>query len=153
MPITDEQRIAVIAEARTWFGTKYEDRQCLKGIAADCATFPLKPYQAVGLIDSNFAIPEHDFQWFMHKQADGSVDEKYIKSLLSLGMREIDESEVKTGDYVLFLFGVAYGHGAIIASWPDEVIHCFGKHGGVCSMNPNTEGLFSRRPRKFFTFA
>jgi cell wall-associated NlpC family hydrolase len=138
----------VIKEAMTWIGTPYHDGQLVKGVGADCATFPMAVYKAAGLVAADYVPPRYRANWFMVK----GCAELYVNTLINdVGMREITEEQVQPADYVLFKFCHAYSHGAIVVSRP-EAIHCSRVARIVSLVNWDIEGEVLRRPRRYFTF-
>ena len=55
-----QERAAVVAEAKAWLGTPYHHRAKLKGVGVDCAQLPIAIYAAVGL------NPEEAWHTAMH---------------------------------------------------------------------------------------
>lgn len=64
---TQETRLAVIAEARTWLGTNFHHAACLKGVGVDCVNFPAATYRAA--LGAHFDIPFYSAQWHLHEAA------------------------------------------------------------------------------------
>ena len=116
-----EQRAAVIAEARTWIGTPFHDGARVKGAGCDCGHLLLAVYEACGV------LPPVDpgkwpRDWFMHA-VNG---EKYLGILGELGI-EVPPPPARIpepGDAVIWRYGHAFSHGALVTAWP-VVIHCF----------------------------
>jgi len=108
-------RAAVVAEAIAWLGTPYHHRGRLKGIGVDCAQLALGVYANVGLIDA-FDTGDYPPDWHLHR--DG---ERYL-AVISRLADEIDPAEILPGDVLLFKFGRAFSHGAIVTDWP-QIVH------------------------------
>lgn len=136
----EQERLAVIAEARTWIGTPFHQNAALKGIGVDCGRFLTEVYGACGI-----AVPrdlEHwPKDWMMH--ADG---EQYL-SIIRKFAREVESPQ--PGDVILFRFGRAYSHSAIIVEYPRVMIHS-GWRSGV-QIGSAAETMFARRPKLFFS--
>lgn len=52
-------REAIVREARTWLGTPFHHRQCIKGIGVDCVNFAHAVYDAFGLLPPRFSMPDY----------------------------------------------------------------------------------------------
>jgi cell wall-associated NlpC family hydrolase len=135
------RRNLVVAEALSWLGTPYGHRQATKGLAADCALFPVRVYQSIGVLGA-VEIPEYSEQWFLHH-----AEECYIDAILAAGATETDALD--PANFVVWKFGLAYSHGAIIVDWPG-VVHSL-KPDGVMTANALTDGQLRRRPYKVFS--
>ena len=134
------QRAAVIAEARTWFATPYHHAARVKGAGAYCATLPAEVYAAAGVIPP-VAIGHYPPDWHLHRSA-----ERYLEQVLKHA-REVP-APTGPGDLVLYRWGRAFAHGAIIVDWP-VVIHAM-IHVGVVLDN-GEDGRLKARERRFFT--
>jgi cell wall-associated NlpC family hydrolase len=93
-------RDAIVAEANSWIGTPYHDYAGVKRTAktkggVDCAFFPLRVMQAVGLVD-----PKYKPKWYSPQQWINSpsqtdrfhlrvVDDTMLKIVKQLTKREI----------------------------------------------------------------
>jgi cell wall-associated NlpC family hydrolase len=118
------QRAAIVAEAESWLGTKYHDHGRVKQAGADCALFPLDVYSGI----LGFAappIPKYVQQWNLHRS-----EEVYLAYVRACGAIEIPEAEVQPGDFVLWIVGRCYSHGAIITAWP-RIIHAVNPRGVI----------------------
>ena len=146
MPLTTEQRVRVVAAARTWINTPYAGWSRVKGGGVDCGQFLAGVYaDDMRLAPSDMQLPPfYSLQVAQHKE-----DPSYIRKVREY-MRDIPESEVLPGDVVLYKFGFAFAHAAIIISWPDEVIHAIGRHGVCCGHGAN-EPRFRKCERVFLT--
>lgn len=110
-------RDRVDAIARTWIGTKFHDRACVKGAGVDCAQILRAVFVEAGLIE-DFDIGAYSPQFFLH-----SGDERYLRFVQRFA-KEIPLERVRHGDVVLYRIGLCYAHGAIVIKpgWPD-IIH------------------------------
>ena len=134
-------REAVIREAMSWLRTPYHHRGTIKGIGVDCAQFQMQVYATCGLIQP-FDPGDYPPDWHLHRS-----DERYLNTV-SARAREIDESDVQRGDFVVFRVGRCYAHGAIIIEWP-RIIHAVVNQ--CVMLDEATTGRLSRAPRKAFT--
>ena len=139
-----EERLAIIAEARSWVGTPYHENAAVKGAGVDCGMLPLMVFSTVGLIE--FCDPRpYPSQWHLHQKA-----ERYLELVLGYA-REVENP--KPADLVMFKIGHTYSHAAIVVEWPTCVIHANGKE---CQYDdPSSCTLFRRliknSPPRFFS--
>lgn len=111
-------RDQIVAEARTWVGTPYQDQSSLKGVACDCIGLVLGDLQQLGVI-----APD----WW---QRDGAAYAGYapagqrgpITEALRTYLREIPVAEAQAGDIVHMSFGDSLQHLAILVPY---------RHGGL----------------------
>lgn len=115
-----EQRLAVVAEARSWLGTPYHHMGRLKGVGVDCAMLPAEVYAACGLIPAQ-PVEFYPMDWNLHRGA-----ERYLEHVLR---HAVEVAEPSTGDLVLWRYGRCLAHGAIVIDWP-LIIHAV-VHSGV----------------------
>lgn len=108
-----EQRQAVLAEARRWLGTPYHHRGRIRGVGVDCAMLPAEVYAACGLIPK-VAIAYYPPDWHLHRGG-----ERYLGHVLANAHPVL---RPMPGDLCLWRFGRCLAHGAIVVSWP-VVIH------------------------------
>lgn len=133
-------RARVVAEARSWLGTPYHHRGRIKGAGVDCAMLPAEVYAAAGLVPR--VTPAHyPPDWHLHRG-----DERYLAQVLEHA-REV-AAPTGPGDLVLFRFGRAFAHGAIIIDWP-LVLHAYIRR--RVELIDATQGDLGQRPRRFFT--
>ena len=150
--MNDPQIELACREALEWIRTPFADQQQLKGVAADCSSFPMACYRAAGFLPADYRIPKHAVNWHMNK----GTPELYLDGLVAAGMREIDSSEVQRGDFVVYRYGHAYAHGAIVLAWPHDLIHCSRAARCVARFDATNEGELLRQWRRqefrIFTF-
>ena len=138
------QRAAVIAEARTWFATPYHHAARVKGAGADCATLPAEVYAAAGVIPP-VAIGHYPPDWHLHRES-----ERYL-AIISTLAGPIEREAARPGDVVLFRFGRAFSHGAIITEWP-QVVHANRRDGAVVYGDLERDTDLTGRPQVFFSY-
>jgi cell wall-associated NlpC family hydrolase len=134
------QRAAVIAEARRWLGTPYHHAARVRGAGADCATFPAEVYAAAGMI-APIMIPHYPPDWHLHRSV-----ERYRDHVLA-DAREV-AGPTGAGDFVLYRWGRAFAHGAIVVDWP-VIIHAMINVGII--LDRGDDGRLKGRERTFFT--
>jgi len=141
MSLTAQKRFEIVRAAREWLGTPYHHHARVKHAGADCAMFPLAVYQECGVLPKDFSAPEYSVQWHLHRS-----EEIYLQTLAPV-MRE-KPSEPLPADFVIFKFGRAFSHGAIVVKWP-IIIHSYIPHGVLLS-DAERDGELMGRERKFF---
>ena len=118
MQLTQEQIVAerarLVAEAESWIGTPYHTAARLKGVGVDCLTFVACVFESAGLVD-HIDIPHYPPDWHLHRD-----DERYLEGVLKYA-DEVARAPWP-GDLVLWRFGRAFAHGAIVVAWP-RIVH------------------------------
>ncbi len=147
MPLTLEQRSVILKEAYTWLGTPYAGWSCMKGKrgGVDCGQLVYGVFRNAGRLPMLTLPRDYSLQVSQHQASTEYVD------LVETYFRSISESEVLPGDVVVFQFGLAYAHAAIIISWPEHIINAFGAPHGVCSAHGKKTPKFKHALKKFFT--
>ena len=136
--LTDDQRAAVVAEARTWLGTPYHHHARVKGAGVDCAHLLCAVYENAGVtspIDPGFYATD----WHLHRN-----EEQYL-DWMNRYCDQVDEP--LPGDIVLFRFGRTFSHSGIVVEG-DLVVHAYYGRGAV--MNRMTEEPLVGRARVFW---
>jgi hypothetical protein len=136
-------RARIVDVAKSWLGTPFVDNQGLKHCGVDCAYLLARVMEEAGIC-GRITIPHYSPQIYLNRLGDDT----YIR-LLSQCAREIEEREVKPGDFVLYKQAQSYTHGGIIERWPDSIIHPLRPHGVMCSAA--WEGFLKLRAHKFFS--
>jgi cell wall-associated NlpC family hydrolase len=137
---TAAARAAVIAEARAWLGTPYHHAAQVKGAGVDCAMLPAAVYRTAGLIPE-FQVAHYPPDWHLHRDT-----ERYLE-IVTLHATEVP-APTGPGDFVLYRFGRAFAHGAIILDWP-TIVHAVIRVGVV--LDRGDAGRLHGRTRRFFT--
>ena len=135
-----QTRQRVIGEALTWQGTPHVHRQSSKGRGADCALFPLKVYQTLGIL-GEIDIPKYSQQWHLHHS-----EEILLQKVIELG--GVETAAPEPGNFILWKIGRTYSHGGIILAWP-QIIHAVARQ-TVYTADALTDGTVSRKPYKVF---
>lgn len=133
--MTPQQRDAVVAEARTWLGTRFLHGARLKGEGVDCAQLLIAVFAAVGLI-KDFDPEPYPRQWFLHR-----ADERYLPHIKAHA-RPV-EPPFEKGDILTFRFGRAVSHAGIYVG-DGFVLHADGRLGIVTESQIAMEGLKRR---------
>jgi len=143
--LEQSQRAAVVAEARSWIRTPYHERGRIKGAGADCAMLPAEVYEAVGLIPHQDP-PYYPPDWHLHRD-----EERYLAAVEQYAV-QIDGPPLP-GDLVMYRFGRAFAHGAIVTEWP-MVVHAIKGLGVTESSGEGPEVALDRsgnpRERRFY---
>ena len=138
----EEAREAIVTEALSWEGTPYHPHASIKGVGVDCAMFPAAVYHAVGLIPE--IKPSYTSDWMMHR------DEEKFLGFVTPHTVEIDQAEVKPGDFVIWRFGRTFSHSAIIIDYP-VAIHAVIKGGAVVRADIDQDSDLSDRELRFYS--
>jgi cell wall-associated NlpC family hydrolase len=159
------ERAAVVAEARSWIGTRFRWRAAIKdpsgkGGGADCASFIASTYGVAGIFSPDDVAYANSNKGDngepispMANQADLPVP-IYLARVL----RKADEltaqrvGEIVTpgpGDMVVMKIKKIEWHGGIVTAWP-MLVHCYGDS-GVREVNAHTHPVWLGQPVRFFT--
>lgn len=114
-----EQRNAVVKEARRWVGTKYHHAADVFGAGVDCGMLLVRVFVDLGLVP-RFDPRPYSHDWNMHRS-----EEKYTEIIESLSLRTLDSlDELQPGDIVTWRWGRTFSHGGIVTSWP-RFVHAY----------------------------
>jgi len=119
-----EQRAAAVAEAISWIGTRWEHRCRVKGSGVDCAMFLAEVFERAGII-ARFDAPEYVHDAHLHQDA-----ERLQAEIERVAVRRPEGETPQPGDIVLFRYGRALSHAAIVVAWP-RVVHAQLRHGVI----------------------
>jgi len=138
-------RARIVEVAKSWQNTPFHDCAGLKGVGVDCAYLPIRVLNEVKFFERDIPDPApYSPQVMLH-----SEEELYLP-VITKYTREIEESQVKPADFVLYHVGKSWSHGAIVVEWPGYVIHPV-RDRGVIGSHGTEEGLLRRRRRRYFT--
>lgn len=139
-----EFRTAIVAEALTWIGTPYRVAGRVKGAGVNCA-------QLLYGVAKNSVLPDApEPKWFSAQLTYHSKEERVAEYIMAYGAHEIEESEVRPGDIVLYKIGQAHGHAGIVIDWPGRMVHCTPPH-GCYEGHGIKEGFLAAKHRRYFT--
>lgn len=110
------QRMAVVAQAKTWVGTPYHHEARVKGAGVDCAMLLAEVYEAAGLIPHTVP-PHYPPDWHLHRS-----EERYLNFITKYAQPLAEDAPRLPGDVVTYKFGRCISHAAIVIDWP-LVIH------------------------------
>lgn len=139
-----EERVAVIKEAKTWLKTPFHHEGRLKHVGVDCGQLEAMVFPAVMPRLGEIRPPFYRFQHHLNSQS-----EDYIAQLEKYAT-EIPESKAQPGDIVIYKFGRTFSHaGIIVDPWPGLIINAVSGF-GVIYTHGTTDGFIAGRPRRFF---
>lgn len=130
----------VVAEARSWLGTKYHHHADIKGSGVDCAMFLVRVYVDSGLVPPFDPRPYPPY-FYMH-----SSEQKYMNWVEKYG-HPVDEGE--PADVALFQFGKAISHGGVYIG-DDYMIHAFQQAGSVVISEIQRSPMLAKRFKGFW---
>lgn len=139
-------RDKIVAEARTWIGTKYHHKARIKGVGVDCGGLIYEVYKKVLGIPAEPFPNDYAQDWSMHKDDN----ELYLDFIMPY---VVPITRLQPADLVIFRIGRAYSHGTIYVG-NNKVIHSYGQtgFGSVLISNMNSFTIGSKdRPCKLFT--
>lgn len=150
------ERQQVLKEALDWTLTPFRHGARIKGVGAECGSFIIDVFSAAIGIAPDYKLPPHALQWHLHKDSPTFDADMYTREIKRFG-KEIPGPPLPA-DVVIFWWGHAYSHGAIVIEWPMKLIHCFpagrGKSGVQfvdASRDPFLRRYRSLHPPKFYT--
>lgn len=141
-----DQRAAIVAEARKWIGTPYHCQGDIRGVGVDCGMLLVRVFVDTGLCPPFDPRPYAD-DWYLHR-----AEEKYLGFVVER-LKEIAEPE--PGDVVVFRYGRCYSHGAFVTrAVPLSIVHAFQPFGMVLEEETANNPVLSEpmRQPKFFSY-
>lgn len=118
--IIDEQ--AIIAEARSWVGSRWIHGQSVKGVGADCIQFIASVARNLGWIPNSYKTMKYARDWAMHNDRSILIEE------LSKVAEQVDINGIKIGDVLIFNTGKCAGHAGFYIG-NGMMIHAHIRHG------------------------
>ena len=134
-----QQRDAVLAEARHWLGTPYQHRQHLHGVGVDCAWLLIEVFHSAGLMP-RIDPGAYAQDWHLHRS-----QELYLGWLDEYG-HEVESPQ--PGDVAIWKFGRTYSHAAVVID-DHRIIHAYRDIG--VEMADMREERFVCRPVRYYT--
>lgn len=143
MPTAD--RAQIIAEARTWIGTRYRHQQSLKGVGADCLGF-LRGLWRFAYATEPGPMPDYSSDW-----AEAGGRETLLEAAQHYMVPLPEGAEPRPGDVLLFRWKKHFPakHCALLSA-PGRIIHSYDGAGFVCEVTLAPE--WSRRIAGAFAF-
>jgi cell wall-associated NlpC family hydrolase len=118
--MSQSERERVLECAARWLNTPYHHMGRVRGAGVDCAMLPLEIYTEAGLIRYSPVVPFYPLDWAMHRD-----EERYLNMVREIvarsGGAEVahpSERRPMPGEFLLFQFGRAFSHGAVVVEWP-----------------------------------
>lgn len=147
MTSEQEQRQAVVAEARSWLGTPWAHACDIKGAGVDCGMLLVRCLVDTGVLPP-FDPRPYRRHWYLHKD-----DDRYL-ALLRDHCHEIagppEGPPPRPGDVVAFVTGRTHGHAAIVTDWP-MAIHAYWGERRVVQSDLSQAGPLTVTDRRYFT--
>lgn len=142
MPL-DANRKLICDVARTWLRTPFHDCAKVKGAGVDCGQFLAAVFEEAAL-EAPVKIEPYSPQWYLNKGVEFFLE--YITSRAF----EIQQRDALPGDVVIYKFGRAFSHAAIIIEprWP-RIIHAY-RQERMVTMGQGDQGFLAERERKFY---
>lgn len=135
-------RESIVAEALSWILTPYRTGACVKGCGADCASFILGVFRALGMMHDEVLGSYASDVW-----AHTDDERLYLYRLRRYAKRMIESVGLPTihplpGDVVLTrgAGSKVYNHGGIVIAWP-RIVHAVDPC--VCWTNALTDPLWT----------
>ncbi len=148
-----EERLAVVAEARTWRGTPHRHRQAVKGAGVDCALFIMQAFVGAGLA-KEFDPGFYTHDWHMHRGDEIYLDtvRSYMIQLddLCLPLNQRVPLQMQPADVIMMRVGRTYSHGVMVTEWP-RIIHAYFPSGIVEEVDVTGTPLMTA-PARLFSF-
>jgi cell wall-associated NlpC family hydrolase len=143
-----EQRVAVVAEARSWIGTPYHACADVKGKdgGVDCGMLIVRVFVDAGLCAA-FDPRPYPADWHLHHD-----EEKYLGFVME---RCAEVTEPQPGDVAVLKFARCYAHGGIVTkAQPLTMVHAYGNARGVYEDEIARIAKLAkeRRAPRFFSF-
>src|SRR4051812_20075207 len=123
-----EDRLALVASARTWLNTPYHHRGRVKGVGCDCAQLIAMAHCEAGLLP--YIEPHvYSMDWHLHRG-----EEKYLTQV-DQALTLVDDTltpvvsrpatfQLLPGDVLMFRLGRTFSHSAMVTQWP-RIIHAY----------------------------
>lgn len=114
-------RARILEAARSWLGTRWHHRQCVKGAGVDCGRYLHAAYLEAGLVPAA-SFESYPADWMQHR-----TEERFLGWVEKYADR-VDSA--LPGDIVVWRYGHCFSHGAIVVDWP-IVLHSYRRERGV----------------------
>lgn len=123
-----DQRLAVVAEARSWLGTPYHHRASVRGVGVDCALLLLEAFAGAHIIE-RFDVEHYTSDWHLHRGEERYLAqvESFTRELALPGeqIRDFpDDFVLAPATILMWRVGRTYSHGGIVTAWP-FIIHSY----------------------------
>lgn len=144
----DEERAAVVAQARAWIGTPWVHMADMRGVGVDCGMLLIRCFKDSGVAPEIEDPRPYCEGWYLHRD-----DDRYLRFLTAYASIVAGPEEGRTpkpGDIVAYRIGRTYGHAAIVTGWP-WIVHAFRPEGMVTITSALQQCALNERPHKFLS--
>ena len=144
--IEAEERARVVAAARQWIGTRYQNCADIQGVGVDCGMLLVRVFVDTGLC-APFDPRPYPADWHLHRS-----EERYLGFIFD---RCAEVETPAPGDVAVFRYGRTYSHGAIVTrSDPLTIVHAYYAVKKVTEQRAERDVALSdpKRARKFFSY-
>ncbi|MHC4276954.1 MAG: NlpC/P60 family protein [Planctomycetota bacterium] len=127
----------IIAEARSWIGTRWMHGQCVKGYRTDCIRFIVEVGKKFGWVPEDYKPPVYRRDWALHNNESIMIKElsKFCEKVDNLRLVEI-------GDILVFKTGACAAHAGIYIG-EDRMVEANIRSGVQEASIENTKGFHS----------
>lgn len=113
----DQQRAAIVAEARSWIGTPYHNCADIRGVGVDCGMLLVRVFVDTGLCPP-FDPRPYPVDWHLHRS-----EERYLGFIFD---RARETVSAQSGDVMVLRYGRCYSHGGIVVNVrPLTIVHAY----------------------------
>lgn len=139
------KRDQVVAAALSWLKTPYHHCADVKGVGVDCAMILVRVFAdaPVSLIPADTDPRPYAPAWHLHQG-----EEKYLGWLTQFG-EELDPADAKAGDVLVWRYGRAFAHGAILVDDEGLMVHAYAPARCVTLARPSETELAHRESTAF----
>ncbi len=132
-----EEDKEIIAEARSWIGTKWMHGQCVKGYRTDCIRFIVEMGKKFGWVPEGYEPPQYRQDWALHNNESVMIRElkKFCEQVDNLRLAEI-------GDILVFKTGRCAAHAGIFIG-DDRMVEASLRSGVQEASIKNAKGFHS----------
>jgi NlpC/P60 family putative phage cell wall peptidase len=146
MHTEQDERAAVVAEARRWIGTPYHHAADIRGAGVDCGMLIVRVFVDLGICRA-FDPRPYTPDWHLHRS-----EERYLGFVFDR-CKEVEEPQ--QGDVVVFRYGRCFSHGGIVTqAQPLTFVHAYRQARCVIEekLSQNKDLAVVDRERRFFSY-
>lgn len=116
----------IIAELKSWIGTKWKHGVALKGFGTDCVQFIVKIGKQFEWIPKSYEPPKYHKDWALHNS------KSILLSELSKFACQLENKQYQVGDVFVFTYGKTQTHAGIYIG-NGIIVHSHIRHGVISS--------------------